>query len=724
MSKARMIQTLAATPPYLPGAIELNPSDEDVKYGIEIKDAAAVGGVLVLLLAYLNQSVYDAITLYLNGRAVDNTTIAKGEEDDDTPLFIPPAFLEKGHNSLEFGVKRISQNEEFTPEIQVLFHDTPPGGTPSVLNLSISHSIIGKEDADDVLATLRYANMRWWDWIYLSINGTVFEHRLEPDSTNPPPPVPDSVYLPVLRAMLEQAGNNPAAEFKFRVKDRIGNHSGAWSNSLIVDVNLNRRTLPEAVLREILSENNDNPYEIDLAKMNGGPLWALIHLIETVWASGDSMVLTFTAELGGSVVATHSETVPVTTLPTQFAWEIPNPKVVPESQVTVVYQQVRGGAVIGSSKAAVAQVTEAPAGIKQPSVVEAPDLNLDPNQYQQGFTVSFDTNKLPPGAGIELTVVGRPGEGSTTAELKPVNGQQQLDFNISAAITGANLGRAVALNYRLITTGTPLPVQTLDLKIGTLLEQNMPRPIIEGAAGETLDIPSINDNTKVLCGTWPFQRTGLPIWLSYEETRTDGSKRSIDQLVGTSHDQEAGLSYTTEVQWLRECKSGSKLEILLKVGMFRGAALSDAVECQTKLYVIKTKPGLDDLTTFTDFDWNGWTSRPAVPTQIIELAGEYFAQSVIAGTTPRQYLSLEKPFILDSGDLYELSFTYQCEGNIQTYVVRDGAFVYDNNIPASNTWRPITILFYAAQASPTKLALDLNNAIYHVRVDNIRLRKI
>ncbi|MDR9864572.1 YncE family protein [Pseudomonas baetica] len=358
MSKARMIQTLAITRPYLPEMIKLDPTDPVAAGGVTIKDATASKGVEVSLLAYLNQAEKDFITLYLNDFPVADTTIAIGGEGKDTSLWIPAHFFEQGYNHIKFGVKRVSQNEDFTEPLVVLYHFAPPGGNPLILDLSISHTSIGQEEAENFSVTVTYENMRWYDWIFISCNGTNYPYRLVPLSTTPRPPAPTSVVIAIPKDVLLRAGDHRRFAFKYRVTDYLQNPSvnPNWSPEKIADVHLNRRTLPEALLREIPTESNDDKNTVDLQKMNGGPLWALIHLIETVWASGDSMVLTFTAELGGSVVATYSETVPVTTLPTQFAWEIPNSKVVPKSQVTVGYQQVRGGAVIGSSKAAVAQV--------------------------------------------------------------------------------------------------------------------------------------------------------------------------------------------------------------------------------------------------------------------------------------------------------------------------------------------------------------------------------
>ncbi|MCO8312258.1 hypothetical protein [Pseudomonas mandelii] len=362
----------------------------------------------------------------------------------------------------------------------------------------------------------------------------------------------------------------------------------------------------------------------------------------------------------------------------------------------------------------------------EPTVIEAPDRILDPNSYQDGFTVRVTTSTFEPDDAIELTVNGRPGDGSTIPERKMVNGQANVDFNILAVITGANLKTVVSISYKVIRLGQETPSKTLELSIGALLQQSMPRPLIEGFVGELLEIGSIKDTTKVLSDKWPFQRSGLPIWLSYLESRTDGTTRSRDQFVGTPHDQGAGLSYTTEVQWLRECKADSKLAIILKVGLFKEATVSDAVECQARIYTVRA--GLDKLTTFDRFNWDGWTPHPSYPSQIVLEEGEYFVQS----TNGYNYLIFDKSYDdIEIGEVYELSFKYQCRVASLLYITRDGVLIHNANIPASSTWGTYAVTFPSkntSPASPMKLYFQFGPAqgypIGSSKIDNVRLRYV
>lgn len=350
------------------------------------------------------------------------------------------------------------------------------------------------------------------------------------------------------------------------------------------------------------------------------------------------------------------------------------------SRVMVNYTIMRDGQLLGTSADLALNIGKAHAEVPPPIVPEAPVYVLDPNQYQQGFTVRFDTSKLQFEDEIELTVIGRAGDGSTTPERKTVNGQANVDFAIAAAITGANLRSSVNLNYRTIRAGQESPVTTRPLSIGNLLQKSMPTPLIEGFDGGELQIGAIKDDTKVRCDKWPFQRSGLPVFLSYVETRTDWTSRTRDQFVGTPHDQGAGLSYTTEVAWLRECKAGSKVAIVLKVGLFKEAAAKDAIGCPPKVYKIETT-----LSTFTNYDWGGWSlNYTDLPPTIVLADGEYFVESS-RHRNGLHYVEIEKTFgEIEAGAQYSFSFDYRSSAPPSFDLSQNGTYVSRNvTLPAS-----------------------------------------
>ncbi|WP_339507683.1 hypothetical protein [Pseudomonas sp. RL_35y_Pfl2_P42] len=251
MTSTRTIEPFALPLPKAPKMIPLVPASEGVHGGVAFDDASEEEGFQILMLAYDNQSENDKITLWLNDEKADDTTIAKGKERDNTPLYIPPEWFQKGLNKIKFSVKRTSGNCDFTDELILLHRTSPPGDTPPVLNLSVSHSSIGPEQANKVSVTVNYKNMNWYDTISIYCNGARVTHTLTPDSTSPLPPVPQSVVIPIPKEKLEQGGDDSDFEFKFRVVDYLTNPSGppTWSDVVTVDVHLNRLTLPAPTVK-------------------------------------------------------------------------------------------------------------------------------------------------------------------------------------------------------------------------------------------------------------------------------------------------------------------------------------------------------------------------------------------------------------------------------------------------------------------------------------------
>lgn len=726
MDSRTPIENMALPLPKASQMVKLDPPRPGVHGGVSIKDATHEYGFEFTLLAHQGQEKGANVALYVNDMFVDDATIPDINADIIIPT--PPDWFNKGLNTVYFLVTRQSDNAEKTPTLTLAYTPLFPGDFPPELNLGLNLGSVDQSNADALVATAQYANMNWYDWIYIFCNGVLVSHRLVPNGDPNTTPVPAKVNIPITREVLRQGGDDQTFEFKFRVMDNFTNKSGppTWSGSQFIPVNLTRSFLQPGVLKENLSDNNDNPATIERSKLEGGPLWYLVHLVDSIWRAGDVLKFQYTAEKDGRIVASHSDKLPVSHVPTQLIGSIPNEKVVAGSIVTVVHQQEREGEIIGNSKPAAAQVVaeDVVEPAAAPVVVEAPDKILDANVHQKGFTARVVTLKYPT-ATIELVVHGRPGDGSTVPVSKSVNGQPHLDFPITATITGANQGESVEISYNVLGLGQPIPSEVLDLNITKLLQSSMPQPEIAGFTQSDLNITQIKDDARVICGTWPFQRSGLPIWLSYEEHRVDGSKRSKDQFVGTPHEQGAGLNYPAEVLWLRQCKAESKLTIELKAGLYTGAQLNDAVACQDRVYTVKQ--GLDDLTTFNGFDWNQWTLYSAHLSKITILDGEYYLESQLHANG-RHLIYLQK--IFDNIEIekgYRLSFDYIDHYGTDLIVTQNGVTVYNSRLLASTTWHSKSVSFIsgpAPTASPMVLVFHIGGTPSPVKLDNLRLSKI
>ena len=102
----------------------------------------------------------------MNGTVLPHPTIVEaGKENEDTTLYLAAGLLQKGPNQIKISVKRTSGNTDSTEELVLLYRTSPPGDTPAVLSLSVSHSQIDAENADDVSVTVTYKNINWYDSI-------------------------------------------------------------------------------------------------------------------------------------------------------------------------------------------------------------------------------------------------------------------------------------------------------------------------------------------------------------------------------------------------------------------------------------------------------------------------------------------------------------------------------------------------------------------------------
>ncbi|MCP1441069.1 hypothetical protein J3D54_000201 [Pseudomonas sp. GGS8] len=368
------IAVLALTLPYIPRqTYPINHPDAQVGLS-RVNYYADPLGLLVLLGPYQGQASNETGRLYLNNLPLAlSTDVTK---DAVTPLEfrLPVGMLSNGINTLKCTVTRQSGNED-SAELVVLHsladpagNDPDPNAGNLLLNIDVNPKSVGPaEAAAGVRVILDYPGKQLYDSLSIDCGGKVITHQIAPTLQDPNPetkPIVRTLYA----ADFAHAPNDPQFAFKYNVISQVGDFSGTsltgvfnpqkfWSKSCLIDVHLDRNELEMPILREILTENNDDPAVVDLDKMKGGPLWALIHLIQKVWQAGDEIHLMFTAvDSNGTVVATYEVTLTIGPVPGQMSVDIPSVKVIADSKVSVVYEQIREGKVIGVSEAAEAQV--------------------------------------------------------------------------------------------------------------------------------------------------------------------------------------------------------------------------------------------------------------------------------------------------------------------------------------------------------------------------------
>jgi len=139
------------------------------------------------------------------------------------------------------------------------------------------------------------------------------------------------------------------------------------------------------------------------------------------------------------------------------------------------------------------------------------------------------------------------------------------------------------------------------------------------------------------------------------------------------------------------------------------------------------RTGLDDITDFDKFSWNGWVPREDYPAEIVLEQGEYFVKS----KSSSNFLALQKLFNeIEIGESYEFSFQYKCPVDHLMGVYQDNLPLHYKYVPASSTWCDFQAVFSknTFPASPMLMQIQLGYApgspIGSSQLDNIRLRHI
>ncbi|WP_130899953.1 hypothetical protein [Pseudomonas sp. Sample_11] len=840
MSRVRnFVEPFALTVPKVPEMIKLDPEMADVHGGVSITDANKVDGLLVLMLAYLGQAVNQTLTLYVNGTKGPHTTIAEGKENVDTPLRLPAGLLQKGLNRIKIHIERTSGNGEFTPEL-VLYHRTsPPGDLPPVLNLTVSHKVINQAEADKFKVTVTYANVQWYDLIFVSCNGVHHIYQLTPSVVSPLPPVPKSVVIDIPKDKLIEGGNDKTFEIKYRVVDYLTNPSGppTWSDAVFVEVDLDKisqepPTLVNAVspIDVLASEGGVKvraEFKAALANdkatlkiVDGLPgssfpqvafntnqranftfsvAFLLAHQGKTIqvsWVlirdgvpSGESPPL----EVVIDKIAVDDPRLPTPNIAGEMGQQLNVPELPNDARVLTekiplmqqthpvwvdfegvdadgnpVTKEVSTGGpseladrisllaqvewlknlkdgsplrvvcavnldgVMDKTKAVPLRVRSytirAAEDLLAPKIRQAQDNSLDPFAAKDALTaLVFDPSiQLDDVIQVRwLAAPGTPADGSYTSppHLVKVLGTQEiaLDNKVLAYSFGGN----VTVDYSK-TTGSatrdslPLILSVQDIADG---DPRLPTPTIDRVTGDELNPADLLPTDHTRTTAWPLIAVGQRVDLTYREIKSDGSAGIIEQAYKgkeVTTEDLGGLKHPVPVAKLASLADRSTLKLEVQVN-FDGNESGRKVAFPTRAYNVSK--GFDDLTTFTDYDWNNWELRHGGRPFIQFNDGEYF---LVSAQDSNQYYSIQlsKSFNEIPGrQLFELSFNYRSIHNVSfefSHNELNGPVV---SLPRGSNWQYHKAIF--SMPKPLRLLyLYAATTNGNFDIDNIRLRQV
>jgi hypothetical protein len=320
----------------------------------------------------------DVMELWLLGETTFLYSKIIEDENAITTLRIPKGRLHADRiNELFYIIKRGSDNIGTSPMLTMLYNKIRPGLKDrfpneeghSELELLLPDAIKNGVGPDFVSAQVcvSYPYCRAYDTITLKCNGESMHFIVGRDEAPEPPdpgsPIATRVCFTVTRAHLEVA-QRPDHElnFSYTVTDQLGNvpdTDAVWSATQTVEEDLAGTRLPAAILREILSEADDESGTIDLGKL-GAYLYVIILVRDPRFEVGDFIEATYTGQSPGlpDVVMTVGGNVQADEFgdPVRVVLEIPNDKVVSVQTVSVAYVLKRNGEQKYSSREAKARV--------------------------------------------------------------------------------------------------------------------------------------------------------------------------------------------------------------------------------------------------------------------------------------------------------------------------------------------------------------------------------
>ncbi|WP_176471626.1 hypothetical protein [Pseudomonas sp. Irchel s3h14] len=308
---------------------------------------------------------YVAISLWLDGDMLESKPIPPSDWDKVTFFNLFESSLRDGRiNTLTYKIHRASENEGDSEPLLILYsrqlpggNDVPGTGDHPGLDISLPAELgdpphIGKDEVDKgVPVTLFYPFMKAYDKVTLELNRERFTFTLQPGEEGKP------YVITITRAMFKQAGSHPQFPISYTVVDQLNNptHKRRWSQIIKADVDLERVTLTAPDLSENPDDPADDPDSIDLGKLKDF-LYVLVHVFSPRWVAGDTLRVSYTCTPPKGPVVTHTTETTVGRLPFTHKLEVPAAKVLPDSQVQAIYEQVRDGKIIGISKPATARV--------------------------------------------------------------------------------------------------------------------------------------------------------------------------------------------------------------------------------------------------------------------------------------------------------------------------------------------------------------------------------
>uniref|UniRef100_UPI0015AF63F3 hypothetical protein n=1 Tax=Pseudomonas sp. Sample_9 TaxID=2382158 RepID=UPI0015AF63F3 len=597
-------------------------------------------------------------------------------------------------------------------------------------------AVIDKDQAaKGVLLTFDYPYCRAYDQVKYEINRQTFTHTVTPEQAG------KAFSVLIGPDTFQKIGSMNNCPFSYTVVDQLANstHRNRWSKYIHANIDLERNFLPQPILREDPDDDMDDPSIVDLDKLKGRPLLIVVAPTTPDFQKGDTIK-------GYSRLNDSAENPPqLGVITDKFGVLQPCILVLPTDQLTsgarlqVRYELKRpAGTVVGHSRTAEAEIIgEAAPDLVAPIIRQAPGNSLDPLAAKDALTALVFDPSIQLDDVIEVRWIAAPGtpaDGSYTSPPHVVKVLGTQEIALDNKVLAYSFGGNVTVDYSK-TTGSatrdslPLILSVQDIADG---DPRLPTPTIDRVTGDVLDPADLLESDFTRIPPWPLIALSQKVDLTYREIKSNGDIGFVEEAFKdreVTADDLGGMKHQIPLYKLQTLEDASKFYIEGKVSFNRGSDGIRKIALPKRIYNINR--GIDDLTTFTNYENNGWQIQDSAGV-ITKEGDNYFVSSVQIQNWHYIYMSKSYEH-LPSGVACSLNFDYVSSFPVRSRIQMTTSWYSPNKITlsapelsATHNWKSAGKDFFLGSPqtqldSRIFIVLESSGAF---KLDNIHLQKI
>ncbi|NWB89794.1 hypothetical protein [Pseudomonas agarici] len=205
-----------------------------------------------------------------------------------------------------------------------------------------------------------------------------------------------------------------------------------------------------------------------------------------------------------------------------------------------------------------------PPSVRESTEDETDGWLLNPVNTTHGATIQVAYGGMSAGDWVCPAWAGTPGAGSPALECREVReGEMALEFHVPPSAISANFLQTVTVSYT-VTQSSGVFWQSPPRLVTVLDISQLPRPMVEQATADKLDLNTFSGDADCLVEPWDYRALEQPCWLWVTGEQEDGSAYSFQVLEGEPLDAEwleTGVSTLLPRAQLQKLADCSRIEV-------------------------------------------------------------------------------------------------------------------------------------------------------------------